>query len=110
MISQSSAEIWLIIVAIGIGTYLIRFSFLGLMGATEFPPWALKLLRYTPVAIIPALVAPLVVWPAATAGETDPARLTAAIVTMGVGIWTRNAIWGMVAGGTTLLLLFNVFP
>ncbi|MEM9475943.1 MAG: AzlD domain-containing protein [Pseudomonadota bacterium] len=97
----SAAEIWILIVAIGVGTYAIRFSFLGLMGNRSYPDWALRMLRYTPVAVLPGLVAPLVVWPAATEGQVDPARLIAAAATLGVGIWTKNTMWAIAAGAVT---------
>lgn len=107
--SYSNAEIWLIIALLGVGTFLIRFSFLGLIGDRPMPPIVLKLLRFTPVAVLPGMVAPLVLWPAATGGVPDPARLTAAIITVAVGIWTRSAIWGIVAGISTLYLALWAF-
>jgi len=70
----STTEIWFIIAAMGIGTFLIRFSFLGLIGDRPMPAIVLRLLRYTPVAVLPAMVAPLVVWPDATGGDFDPVR------------------------------------
>ena len=70
--SYSTAEVWTIIILMGIGTFLIRFSFLGIVGDRKVPDWVLRHLRYTPVAVLPGLVAPLVAWPAATGGETDP--------------------------------------
>lgn len=53
----TDAEIWTIIILVAIGTYLIRFSFIGLIGDREFPQWVLRHLRYTPVAVLPGLVA-----------------------------------------------------
>ena len=103
--SYPDATIWGIIIAIGIGTYLIRFSFLGLVGGRQLPEWALRHLRYTPVAVLPGLVAPLVLWPQATGGETDPARLAAAAAAFGVALWRRNVLWGVVAGAVTLTAL-----
>ena len=50
---MSDATIWFIIVVLGIGTFLIRFSFLGIVGRRPLPPVILRLLRYTPVAVIP---------------------------------------------------------
>lgn len=100
--SQSSAEIWGIIIALGIGTYLIRFSFLGLIGNRQMPDWVLRHLRYTPVAIIPGLVAPLALWPSSTGGEPEPVRLAAAVITVAIGWWTKNVILALVAGGATL--------
>lgn len=94
--------LWTVIVALGIGTYLIRFSFLGLLGSRALPNWLLRALRYTPMAILPGLVAPAVLWPAATGGETDPARLCAAIATIAIGIVTRNLLAAIIGGGATL--------
>ncbi len=100
--SYTEAEIWLIMVLMGIGTFLIRFSFLGLIGDHKMPDWVLRHLRYTAVAILPGLVAPLVVWPDATGGTPDPARLAAAGVTLAVGYWSKGVVRAMLAGAATL--------
>lgn len=102
MTGYSDATIWAVIVALGIGTWLIRFSFLGLIGNRPLPEWVLRHLRYTPVAVIPALVAPLVVWPPATGGSPDPARLIAAGATIAVGMVTKSVLGAIVAGMGTL--------
>ncbi len=101
--TYSDAQIWLIIALLGVGTFLIRFSFLGLIGNRELPEWVLRHLRYTAVAILPAMVAPLVLWPEANGGEPDPARLVAAAVTLGVGFVLKNPVFGIVAGFLTFL-------
>ena len=98
----SATEIWVIIVVLGVGTYLIRWSFLGALGDRDLPNWMLRMLRYTPVAVLPALVAPLVVWPAATGGNADPVRMAAAAATVAVGVLTRNVMLAILAGGITL--------
>lgn len=100
--SMTATYIWAIIIVLGVGTYLIRFSFLGLIGGKDLPEWVLRHLRYTAVAVLPGLVAPLVLWPAATGGEVDPARLSAALVTFGVGLLTRNVVAAITLGGATL--------
>lgn len=102
MITKSPAEIWFIIAVMALGTYAIRLSFLGLLGGRKMPEWVLRHLRYTPVAVIPGLVAPLVIWPAAADGAIEPARMTAALVTLAVGYLTKNAIWAIAAGAVTL--------
>ncbi|MCG6112017.1 MAG: AzlD domain-containing protein [Paracoccus sp.] len=98
----SPAEIWTVILVLGVGTYLIRWSFLGALGDRDLPGWVMRMLRYTPVAVLPALVAPLVVWPAATGGAADPARMAAAAATVAVGVLTRNVMLAILAGGITL--------
>lgn len=98
----SDAGVWAVIVLLGIGTFLIRFSFLGLIGKRRMAPFALRLLRYTPVAVMPGLVAPLVLWPAATEGALDPARLLAALATVAIGVVVRSVAWAMVGGAVVL--------
>jgi branched-subunit amino acid transport protein len=105
VITQSDATIWLVILALGAGTFAIRFSFLGLAGGRELPPWLLRLLRYVPVSVLPALVAPMVVWPQATGGEPEPARATAACVALAVGAATRHVL---AAVGSGLVALYTV--
>ena len=102
--TYSNAEIWMVIVVLAVGTFLIRFSFLGLIGGRPLPDWILRMLRYTPVAVLPAMVAPLVVWPGATAGEVEPVRLIAALVTLGVGYW-RNSFCVAIGSGAVALYL-----
>jgi len=102
--SYSTTEIWAIIVILGIGTFLLRYSFIGLIGSRALPEWVLRHLRYTPVAVLPGLIAPLVLWPGATDGETDPARLLAAGATIVVGLATKNMLAAIFAGAGTLML------
>lgn len=98
----SDAAVWGIIAALGVGTWAIRFSFLGLIGDRDLPEWLLRHLRYTPVAVIPALIAPLVIWPEATSGQPDAPRLAAAAATLAVGFLTRSVLGAVVAGLATL--------
>ena len=48
------------------------------------------------------LVAPLVVWPQATGGEPDPARLLAALAALAIGAASRSVL-GAIAGGMAML-------
>jgi branched-subunit amino acid transport protein len=105
MTGYSDLTTWALIVALGIGTFGLRFSFLGLVGDRELPAWLLRHLRYTAVAVLPGLVAPLVLWPQATGGDPDPARLSAAAVTLVLGIALKNVILSILAGGATLYLV-----
>ncbi|WP_069298749.1 AzlD domain-containing protein [Neptunicoccus sediminis] len=95
-------QIWIVIAGMAFGTFFIRWSFLGLLGDRELPQWALRHLRYTAVAILPGLIAPLILWPSATGGEPDPARLLAALVAFGMGMWRKSALWAIFSGLTTL--------
>ena len=107
--SYSAAQIWTMVALIGLGTYAIRLSFLGLLGGRDLPPLVLRLLRYTPVALIPGLVAPLVAWPAATGGDPDPVRLSAAAAALLIGVVTRQVLFAMVGGALVLVAGLWVF-
>lgn len=106
--NYSATEIWTIIGLMAIGTFAIRFSFLGLIGNRPMPPVILKLLRYTPVAVIPGMVAPLVLWPDATGGEPDVLRFAAAAAALGVAWYSRKVIWGMAAGAVVFYAGFGI--
>jgi branched-subunit amino acid transport protein len=99
------ATIWLVIVGLGVGSFILRFVFLGLIGDRPIPDWLLRHLRYTAVAVLPALVAPLVLWPAATGGTPDPARGAAAAMTLVVGLLFRNVLAAVICGAATLYLV-----
>ena len=95
------AAFWSLTVLLGLGTFLIRFSFLGILGGRPLPGWLLVHLKYVGAAVLPALVTPLVLWPAATGGETDPARLVAAAAALVAGL-RISVVAALIAGMGTL--------
>lgn len=97
-----TGELWLVMVLLGLGSFGLRFVFTGLIGDKPLPAWVLRHLRYTAVAVLPGLVAPLVVWPEATGGNPDAPRLVAAVVTITVGVLTRNMLLAIFLGASTL--------
>lgn len=105
MTGYSDFEVWLVILGLAVGTYAIRYSFLGMVGDRALPPLLARLLRYTAVAVLPALVAPMVVAPAATGGVFDPPRFIAAVLALVIGFWWRNALLTIGAGMGSLFLL-----
>jgi len=104
----STLQIWAVIVVLALGTFALRYSFLGLIGRRRLPDWALRHLRYTPVAVLPGLIAPLVLFPAATDGQPDAARLLAAAATLAVGLWTKSVLWAILAGTVMLLAVLQI--
>ena len=77
--NYSQFEIWLIIALMAIGTFAIRFSFLGLIGSKRMAPVIERMLRFTPVAVLPGMVAPLVLWPTDAADGVTLLHLAAAL-------------------------------
>jgi len=96
------SNLWLVIWALGLGTFGLRFLFLGVVGDRKMPPWVLRHLRYTAVGLLPGLIAPMVLWPEATGGTLDWPRLTAAAVTLAVGYKTKNVFSAIALGGICL--------
>ncbi|MEP5727851.1 MAG: AzlD domain-containing protein [Sulfitobacter sp.] len=97
-----TSTLWIVILGLGLGSFFFRFVFLGLVGERSMPAWLLRHLRYTAVAVLPALIAPQVLWPSATGGEPDPARLAAAAAALTVGLMTKNVLIAMLTGAGTL--------
>lgn len=102
--SYSTGMTWTIIIALGVGTFLLRFSFLGIMGRRAFPEWLQRHLRYTAVGVLPGLAIPIVLSRGAD-GSLNPVSLAAAAGTVLVGVATRNTLAGILGGGLTLFLL-----
>ncbi|MDX5384390.1 MAG: AzlD domain-containing protein [Rhodobacterales bacterium] len=101
----AKGTLWTVIILLGLGSFALRFAFLGLIGNRPMPDWIMRHLRYTAVAVLPGLVAPLVVWPNATDGVLDLPRLAAALTTLAVGYKTKNVLAAIFSGAGMLYLL-----
>ena len=101
-----TGTLWFVIITLGVGSFLLRFAFLGFIGDRPLPDWLLRHLRFTAVAVLPALVAPLVVF-SGEGGSPDPARITAGIATVAAGMLTRNLFVAIGAGAATLFLFLT---
>lgn len=103
-------NIWLIIVIIGLGTYLIRLSFIGVLGKVGVPSYVERPLRFVAPAVLAAIALPQLVAPA---GSVDIGfgnlRLVAGVVAIMVAWKTRSMGPTIVAGMVTLWLLDWLF-
>ncbi|MDG1471038.1 MAG: AzlD domain-containing protein [Ascidiaceihabitans sp.] len=100
MIDKST--LWTVIILLGVGSFALRFSFLGLVGDRPMPAWLVRSLRYTAVAILPAMIAPLIAFSNEAGTGPDPSRLAAALMTLIVGAATKNVILALFTGASTL--------
>ncbi len=50
--------LWLMLLIIGLITYAIRLSCIGLLGQREMPALLLKALRFVPITVLPAIILP----------------------------------------------------
>ena len=100
----SQTTLWIVIVGLAIGSFFLRFVFLGLIGNRPMPAWILRHLRYTAASLIPAIVTPLVLWPDDSGRiAADPALLVAASVTLAVGYIFKNVLLALAVGAAALL-------
>ena len=100
-----------IIFAIGIGTYLLRLSFIGIVGDRVMPEWALVPLRFVAPAVLAALIAPAVLLNDG-ALDLSPAsnpRAIAALVALLLAWKTRSVPVVIAAGLATVWALQAMF-
>lgn len=106
--------IWLIIVAVGVGTYALRLSFILLLGRLdEVPPRVAGVLRFVPAAVLAALVVPAVVSLSiepAPALQFDSAKLVAGSVAALVAWRTENVLATIGVGMIVLWVVRLVVP
>lgn len=98
---------WLVIVTIGVLTYLIRLSFIGLLGSQPMPQWAERPLSYVAPSVLAALTVPAVVLRDSEidlSPSTNP-RVLAAVVATLVAWRFKNMAVVIVAGMTALWAL-----
>ncbi|PVZ53969.1 branched-chain amino acid ABC transporter [Pseudomonas sp. B1(2018)] len=102
---MSDLSLWGMFLAVGIGTFVMRLSFVELYGRWRIPTLLSRALVYVPASVLAALVSPSVVYPNgqgefAFANPQIPAAIIAAwiawktrstVLTLAVGM---AALWG----------------
>jgi len=97
-----------IILVIGIGTYLLRLSFIGIVGDRVMPEWALVPLRFVAPAVLAALIAPAVLLNDG-ALDVSPAsnpRAIAALVALLLA-WKTKSVPVVIAAGLITVWAFQ---
>ena len=90
-------------------TFLIRYSFFALGERLRFPPLARRALRYVPVAVLTAIVVPMVLLPDGSHWQLtwrNPWLLGA--LASGVIAWRWNHLLGAIGGGLAVYFLFRL--
>jgi branched-subunit amino acid transport protein len=99
--------LWLTILAIGIGTFCLRLSFIHLLARASIPALLQQALRFVPPAVLAALVLPTILRSGGAIDVSpDNVRLVAGALAAGVAWWTRNVLLTL-ATGMGALWLFN---
>lgn len=107
---MSAASVWLLFLAIGLGTFLLRFLFIYLFGKIAMPDWLRRALRFVPAAALAALVFPALTHPA---GHLDLSmqnfRLLAGLGGAIIAWKTRNVLLTILIGMAILWILEAAF-
>jgi branched-subunit amino acid transport protein len=103
------AEIWLILLAAGLLTYLIRLSFIALLGKWSPPAWMGRALRFVPPAVLTAIIFPELLIRDNHVLIVNP-RLLAGIVAAGIAWRTKNVILTITVGMAVLLFIQALWP
>jgi branched-subunit amino acid transport protein len=106
---DGGAKIWLVIALVGAANYLVRISFIALLANANVPPLARRALRFVAVAMIAALVVPMLIAPAAGGAPAD-ARVAAAAIAGVVAWFTRSTGWTLAVGMLALWALQFTLP
>ncbi|WP_433740704.1 AzlD domain-containing protein [Pseudomonas putida] len=106
---MSDLALWGMFLAIGLGTFAMRLSFIELYGRLRVPPLMRRALMYVPASVLAALVLPAVVYPNGH-GEFvfDNPQIPAALIAAWVAWRTRNTLLTL-AAGMTMLWVFKYF-
>ena len=103
---MTSTQLWLAILLIALGTFLLRFCMLALAGRLKLPERLFEALKFLPPAILAALVLPAIYRHDATAlAPEQPAHLLAGLLAIGIAWKTRNMLATIIGGMLAMWLL-----
>ncbi|MGC8494924.1 MAG: AzlD domain-containing protein [Syntrophobacteraceae bacterium] len=99
--------LWVIILGIGLGSFLIRFSFLWLFGRGSVSPRVERVLRFVPASALSALVLPSFVFGQQAPFSFENPRLWAGAVAALIA-WKSRSVLLTIAAGMVCLWLFSL--
>lgn len=103
---DAALKLWVVIVVVGALNYLSRLSFIAFFASRSVPPPLARALRYVPVAMLTALIVPMVLPGPPLAVPPLPTPKVIAAVVAGVVAWfTHSTPKTLVAGMFALWLL-----
>ena len=108
---MSPLWLWITIVIVGLLTLGIRLSFLAFLGGAQIAPLLQQALRFVPVAVLSALIAPALLIPNGTPVlSLANSRLLAGLLAILVAWRTKNVLLTIAAGMACLLILQAILP
>jgi branched-subunit amino acid transport protein len=99
-------NIWVVMVSLGLLTFLTRLSFIGLFQRWQPPDLVRRALRYVPVAALMAIIVPELLMTDGTLNlnPLNP-RLLAGLLAILIAVRTRSVTWTIALGMLAFWLL-----
>ena len=98
-------KLWVAILAVGGLNFLSRLSFIAFFASRSMPRWLSRVLKFVPVAMLTALVVPMVIAPGGELITGDSPRIPAALAAFVVAFFTRSTMWTLAVGMAALQAL-----
>ena len=99
-------NLWLLLLLMGLITFGLRLSLIAMAGRLEVPPFARRVLRLVPAAVLSAIIFPEVLRPGGELNlSTANLRLLAAVLAALVAWRTRNVVATVGVGMAALWIL-----
>ena len=97
---MSTWQSWAVVLGLALGTFLIRYSFIGLFAKRDIPPWLEHSLKFMVPAIFAAIVFSGVFMAGGKmAGFEHWPRVLAAVIALAVAVKKQgNIVWTVVSG------------
>lgn len=108
MISLATIDVtkWLVIITIGLITFAYRLSFILYADRLSISPTLRRALRFVPIAALTAIITPEVLLHSGTLDlSLNNVRLIAALVAIAIAWQTKNVLWTIAIGMSSLWLL-----
>jgi branched-subunit amino acid transport protein len=105
------SSIWIVMICVGLLTFLTRYSFIALLERWQTPPLVQRGLRFVPIAVLSAIIAPEILFRsgALTLSPLTNDRLIPGLVATLIAWKTKNVVWTILAGMGTFWLLKLIF-
>lgn len=99
-------NIWIVMIALGLLTFVTRLSFIALMERIRLPAILQRALRFVPIAVLCAIIAPELGFykENLSLSITNP-RLLAGLVATMVAFRTKSVIWTIAIGMAVFWIL-----
>lgn len=102
---MTDLALWALFLAIGLGTFALRVSFIQAYGRLRIPHILNRALAYVPASVLAALVLPAVIYPTAGAEfDIGNGRLLAAVAAALVAWMSRSILLTLATGMGVLWL------